>query len=172
MGTHQQLTIEQIEVLEVLRDLEDFHSDFYDSQQEKIEAFSWDCLELNKPDEELILYIDMFKHFGYVDTDGTITYDGLQYLLLYRQGERIKLEINKKKETEKKEPNIVINNTYIKEQNNKPFSHVNVNLDFAAELNGIKNVLNATSDNELPNIKNTILKTLDKIIGAITNKQD
>lgn len=171
MGTHQQLTYEQVEVLEVLRDLEDFDSDYYDSQQEKINAFSWDCLELDKSDEELISYIDMLKYFGYVNPDGTVTYDGLQYLLLYRQRERIKMELEKNKTATEKEPNIVINNTYIKEQHNKPFSHVNVNIDFATELNGIKTVLNNSSDNDLPNIKSSVLKLVDLLLGKTNRKQ-
>lgn len=172
MGTHQQLTAEQIEVLEVLRDLEDLISDYYDTQQEKIDAFSWDCLELDKSDEELVQYIDMLKYFGYVDEDGTITYDGLQYLLLYRQKERIEMEIDNAKDTDNKKPQITVNIEYVKEKHNAPLSHVNFNFNFEAELNGIKTVLNNASDNELPNVKNIILKTLDKLIGAVTNKQD
>lgn len=165
MGTQQELTYSQVEVLELLRDLEDFGNDNYDSQQEKIDAFSWDSLQLKESDEELVNYIDMLKYFGYVHSDGTVTYDGLQYLLLHRQRERIKLEMNEKKEAEKITNQIIIQGDYIKEQRNAPLSHVNI--DFTAELSAIRNELTSTGGEELPNIKNSMLKMIDIILGTI-----
>lgn len=173
MGTYQQLTTEQVEVLEVLRDLEDFHSELYNSQQEKIDAFSWDSLDLNKPDEELILYIDMFKHFGYVDPDGTVNYDGLQYLLLHRQRERIKLEVDKKKESENQKPQLIVNVDYKNEVHNAPFSHIDFEFspEFVAELTAFKSEIALLKGEELKPVKNIAINLIEKAIGWCTRKR-
>lgn len=100
MGTNQQLTTEQLELLILLNEINEFKENLDEELETGVHEIivSSQVMEAEKLDE----IADVLEHYGYINDEYEPTIDGVQYLRLFK--EHLEVQENK--------PTIVINNQF------------------------------------------------------------
>lgn len=100
MGTNQQLTTEQLELLILLNEINVFKENLDEELETGVHEIivSSQVMEAEKLDE----IADVLEHYGYINDEYEPTIDGVQYLRLFK--EHLEVQENK--------PTIVINNQF------------------------------------------------------------
>ena len=134
MGTHQELTTDQVEILDIIKCLESYEDEMFSNMEMKVQAFAWDCIEMEE--SYVMENIELMQHYQYVNKDFSISNDGKQYLLLVKEY----LHFRKNPKNRKK---IVFNFTLIDTVKLGAFFEATANLDGLFELveKGVKKII-------------------------------